>query len=109
MQSGIGDQVKLRQHDIPLVHALPGVGRGLRDHVAIGCVWQNADKSLPSIPRNQTFRFKKSDRSFDSPNFYAYTRQGPHISSENQKWLVPPANSWSMIIGMRPFSLAAYI
>jgi choline dehydrogenase len=104
MQSGIGDQTELQNHSIPLVHALPGVGRGLHDHVAIGCVWENTEKFLPRIPRSQTSCFWKSEESLDSPNFYAYTRQGAHVSPENQTWLVPPANSWSMAIGMRPSS-----
>ena len=34
MLSGVGDGDHLREHDIPLVQHLPGVGRGLRDHVA---------------------------------------------------------------------------
>lgn len=32
MVSGIGDQSELQQHNIPLVHHLPGVGKNLQDH-----------------------------------------------------------------------------
>ena len=34
MLSGIGDAEELRRHAIPVVKHLPGVGRGLKDHVA---------------------------------------------------------------------------
>jgi choline dehydrogenase len=47
MQSGIGDQAELRAFDIPVVENLPGVGRNLHDHVALGCIWEAAGKSLP--------------------------------------------------------------
>jgi len=33
--SGIGDPQDIRPHGIPVIHALPGVGRNLRDHIAI--------------------------------------------------------------------------
>ncbi|RFP13661.1 GMC family oxidoreductase [Duganella sp. BJB475] len=33
MLSGIGDPAQLARHNIPLVHALPGVGANLQDHV----------------------------------------------------------------------------
>nr|MBV6630788.1 choline dehydrogenase [Oceanococcus sp. HetDA_MAG_MS8] len=33
MLSGIGDPDELKQHNIPLVHALPGVGHNLQDHL----------------------------------------------------------------------------
>jgi choline dehydrogenase/4-pyridoxate dehydrogenase len=35
MLSGIGDQAELRQHDIALRIALPGVGKNLQDHVSV--------------------------------------------------------------------------
>ena len=39
MQSGVGTQAELGRFGIPLVQHLPGVGRNLHDHVALGCVW----------------------------------------------------------------------
>ncbi|MEM8593599.1 MAG: GMC family oxidoreductase N-terminal domain-containing protein [Pseudomonadota bacterium] len=35
MLSGIGDQAELEQHNVPLVHHLPGVGKNLSDHIDI--------------------------------------------------------------------------
>src|SRR5262249_10493961 len=40
MQSGIGDEEELEKFDIAVVQKLPGVGRNLHDHVALGCVWE---------------------------------------------------------------------
>src|SRR5262249_39776802 len=38
MQSGVGDEAELKRVNIPVEQALPGVGRGLHDHVAFGCI-----------------------------------------------------------------------
>ncbi len=37
--SGIGPAAQLREHGIPVVHDLPGVGRNLHDHVDVVQVW----------------------------------------------------------------------
>ena len=42
MQSGIGEEAELKRMGIPVLQALPGVGRNLHDHVAFGCVWESA-------------------------------------------------------------------
>ncbi|MBX2882004.1 MAG: choline dehydrogenase [Granulosicoccus sp.] len=38
--SGVGPAELLKQHDIPLVHALPGVGENLQDHYQIRLVYE---------------------------------------------------------------------
>src|SRR4029077_1432453 len=45
MQSGIGDEAELKRASIPVLQALPGVGRNLHDHVSFGCIWENKDRS----------------------------------------------------------------
>src|SRR5215471_16439304 len=40
MQSGVGDESELNHAGIDVVQDLPGVGRNLRDHVIVPCVWQ---------------------------------------------------------------------
>jgi len=40
MLSGIGDPSELKKHDIPLKHALTGVGKNLQDHVDILTVFE---------------------------------------------------------------------
>ena len=76
MQSGIGDEAELKKASIPVRQALPGVGRNLHDHVAFGCVWENTDKTPPSVPRSQTASFWRTTDELDSPNFYAYSHKG---------------------------------
>ena len=104
MQSGIGDEAELKRVDIPLLQALPGVGRNLHDHPSFGCVWEKTDKALPDAPRSQTACFWKTTAALEAPNFYTYTIQGPIVSPENAGRLNPPAASWSLVIGMRPKS-----
>ena len=43
MLSGIGDPAQLARHDIPVRAALPGVGRNLQDHLAIGVTYARAE------------------------------------------------------------------
>jgi choline dehydrogenase len=104
MQSGIGDEVELKKAGIPVLQALPGVGRNLHDHVAFGCTWENTDKAPPNVPRSQTACFWKTDAVLDAPNFYAYSHGGPDVTPENAVRFTPPAASWSLAVGMRPKS-----
>jgi choline dehydrogenase len=104
MPSGIGDETELRSVAIPVVQALPGIGRNLHDHVAFGCIWENTDKVLPGVPRSQTACFWKTTAALDAPNFYAYSRQGAAVTPENAAQFKPPATSWSLVVGMLPKS-----
>ena len=104
MQSGIGDEAELKRADIPVLQALPGVGRNLHDHIAFGCVWENTDKTPLPIPRSQTACFWKTDGHLDAPNFYAYSHQGANATPENAAHFKPPVASWSLFVGMRPRS-----
>jgi choline dehydrogenase len=104
MQSGIGDEMELTNAGIALLHALPGVGRNLHDHVAFGCVWENAGKPSPQIPRSQTSCFWKTRGELEAPNIYVYSHGGPDFSPENAARFKPPATCWSLSGGMRPNS-----
>ena len=107
MQSGIGDEDELRRVDIPLLQPLPAVGRNLHDHVAFGCIWESTDIGLPQVPRSQTACFWKTNAEFDAPNFYTYARRGPEVTPENAALFKPSADSWSLVVGMRPKSRGA--
>jgi choline dehydrogenase len=107
MQSGIGDQAELEEFDIPMVQHLPGVGRNLHDHVALGCIWEATEEPIPSAPRSQAVCFWKTDPAMDAPNFFTYARGGPAATPENQAQFKPPASSWSLSTGMRPASRGA--
>jgi choline dehydrogenase len=104
MQSGVGDESELKRADIPVLQALPGVGRNLHDHPSFGCVWEKTEKALPDARRSQTACFWKTSAALDGPNFYTYTTQGPVVSAENAARFNPPAASWSLVIGMSPKS-----
>ena len=104
MQSGIGDEMELRSAGITVMHALPGVGRNLHDHVAFGCVWENSGRPAPQIPRSQTSCFWKTRTGLEAPNFYVYSHGGPDFTPENAVRFKPPAACWSLSGGMRPNS-----
>ena len=104
MQSGIGDEAELKRVNIPVLQALPGVGRSLNDHVALGCVWENVGKSSPKVPRSQTACFWKTDAALEAPNFYVYSHGGPDFTPENATRFTPPPACWSLSAGMRPNS-----
>jgi choline dehydrogenase len=104
MQSGVGDEDELRLAGVPLLQKLPAVGRNLHDHVAFGCVWESTDTGLPRVPRSQTACFWKTNAALDAPNFYTYARRGPDVTPENAALLGPLADSWSLVLGMRPKS-----
>jgi len=104
MQSGVGDETELQRVGIPVLQALPGVGRNLHDHVSFGCIWENTDRAPPSVPRSQTACFWKTSAALDAPNFYAYARQGPSATPEIAARFKPPTGSWSLMVGMRPKS-----
>ena len=84
MQSGIGDRDELTKFGIPVVEHLPGVGRHLHDHVALGIVWDATEKPVPRTPRSQAVCFWKTNSALDAPNFYLYARGGSSITPENQ-------------------------
>lgn len=107
MQSGLGDEAELGKFHIPVVQSLPGIGCNLHDHIALGCVWEVSENSLPSAPRSQAVCFWKTDPRRNAPNFYTYARPGAAITLENQAQFTPPASSWSLSTGMRPASRGA--
>jgi choline dehydrogenase len=83
MQSGIGDVAELKGAGIAVRHVLPGVGRNLHDHVALGCVWENAAKPATQLPRSQTSCFCRTRPALNAPNFYVYSHGGPDSTPEN--------------------------
>jgi choline dehydrogenase len=97
MQSGIGDAAELVKFGIPVVEDLPGVGRNLHDHVALGCVWDATEKPLPRAPRSQAVCFWKTSSELDAPNFYLYgaadrqlrlrTSSGSGLPTPRGRWL----------------------
>jgi choline dehydrogenase len=53
MVSGVGPEEVLREHDIPVVAARPGVGQNMWDHVLFGVIHE-ANLSTAAILKDQT-------------------------------------------------------
>src|SRR5215469_4671161 len=104
MQSGIGDEAELTMAGVRIRHSLPGVGRNLGDHMAFGCVWENAGKPAPRVPRSQTSCFLRTGTGLQAPNFYLYSHGGPDFSPENAGRFQVPEACWSLSVGMRAVS-----
>jgi choline dehydrogenase len=107
MQSGIDDEKDLHKFQIPVVKALPGVGRNLHDHVSIGVLWEKTELSPVAGSRSQTVAFWKSAADLDSPDFYTYPSQQTRITPENAATTDIPGACWSLLVGMRPKSRGA--
>jgi choline dehydrogenase len=52
MVSGVGPEETLREHDIPVVSARPGVGQNMWDHVLFGVVYE-ANLSTAAVLKDQ--------------------------------------------------------
>jgi choline dehydrogenase len=75
MQSGIGDEAELKGADIPVLQALPGVGRNLHDHVAFGCVWEKRPKCCPVYPEVRPHAFGRQVLNSTLPTFTPFARR----------------------------------
>jgi choline dehydrogenase len=75
--SGIGDPELLRRHGVPVVAALPGVGRGLQDHVCVSYFYRSR---VPTLNDELAPFFGKARAALR----YALRRQGPLAMSVNQ-------------------------
>ena len=70
MQSGIGPQAHLKQHDICLVHPLEGVGKNLQDHANFPLTYSCQDNSLTLA------RLQRLDRALKIGLEYLLTKSG---------------------------------
>jgi choline dehydrogenase len=105
MQSGIGDEVELQRHGIPLVQHLPGVGQNFQDHPGIGCIWEYQKPLAPRNNAGEATFFWKSNPSLDTPDIQTCQVEVPLTSAEMLTRFNPPAGSWTMFGGLvRPKS-----
>src|SRR5260221_481641 len=105
MQSGIGDEVELQRHGIPLVQHLSGLGMNFQDHPGIGCVWEYKQPLASCHNTGVTTFFWKSDPSLDTPDIQAIQAEIPFASPEMLARYEVPAGSWSMFASVvRPKS-----
>lgn len=101
MQSGIGGDVHLRQHGIPVVQHLPGVGQNFQDHVGFDCLWESAEPITPHNNGVEATYFWRSDSSLDSPDLQTCQAQFAKSSSpQNTERFSPPETSWNLFPGL---------
>ena len=103
MLSGIGDPQALQRHGLPTLHALPGVGQNLQDHVYAHC--------LVSVDDNFSLNRKISSNLRMVPEVlrYLFTRRGLLNSAAAQVGLFTSSQVHGpridLQIQMRPFSM----
>jgi choline dehydrogenase len=76
--SGVGPPPLLAEHGIPLVHALPGVGENLQDHLQIRCVYKVKD--VTTLNERVRSPFGKLGMALE----YALFRSGPLSMAPSQ-------------------------
>lgn len=104
MLSGIGDRDELRQHGIPVIQHLPGVGRNLQDHVSFGCTWEYLEPIPPRNSGSEAKLYWKSRPDLTEPDLLFCQVEFP-VPSERTAQLEVPAHGWTMFAGLaRPYS-----
>jgi choline dehydrogenase-like flavoprotein len=76
--SGIGSPALLSEHQIPVVHALPGVGENLQDHLQLRMIFRV--KGLPTLNAMANSMLGKIAMGLE----YALFRRGPMTMSPSQ-------------------------
>jgi choline dehydrogenase len=105
MQSGIGDEVELQRHGIPLVQHLPGVGQNFQDHPGIACIWEYQKPLAPRNNLSEATFFWKSNPSLDTPDIQTCQVVVPIGAADLLAKYNVPAGSWTMFPGIvRPES-----
>jgi choline dehydrogenase len=100
MQSGIGDQIELARHGIPLIQHLPGVGQNFQDHPAIWCVWEfPAPLTLPNR-KSESVLCWSSGKGSQGPDFFACSIGVPIGSPETIAKFGLPESGWSFAAGL---------
>jgi choline dehydrogenase len=77
-RSGIGNPDLLKQHNIDLVHKLPGVGENLQDHLQVRAVFKV--KNADTLNEQANSWLGKAKMAFD----YAFFRRGPLSMAPSQ-------------------------
>ncbi len=98
--SGIGPAELLRQHGVPLVHELPGVGANLQDHLQIRSVYKvQGVKTLNTMANSLwgkamiglEYAFKRSGPMSMAPSqLGAFTKSDPSLAWPNLEYHVQP-------------------
>ncbi|WP_114857788.1 GMC family oxidoreductase [Azospirillum brasilense] len=104
MLSGIGDRSQLDRLGIPLVRHLPGVGRGLQDHVSFGCTWEYRQPMAPRASGSEATLYWKSSPELEAPDLLFCQVEFP-VPSERTAARGAPDHGWTMFAGLaQPYS-----
>jgi choline dehydrogenase len=99
MLSGIGDEAHLKQHGIPIVQHLPGVGRNLQDHLLFPAVWSSREPVEARNNGGEVTLYWKSQESLVSPDLFFNQVEFPvRTPVLMEKGL--PENGWTMCGGL---------
>ena len=98
--SGIGPRAVLRQHGIDVVHALPGVGENLQDHLQIRTMYKVKNTVTLNRRFNSLFGkaamgleyllFKTGPLTMPPSQLGAFAKSDPSRTSANMEWHVQP-------------------
>lgn len=96
MLSGVGDEKQLRQFKIPVVHALPGVGKNLHDHMLVPVIYEGKQAipapDDPTITVLHAQLFAKSEPSLPGPDMQPLFFNVPYYTPEQKG----PANAFTL-------------
>lgn len=99
MQSGIGPEDELCQHDIPVIQDLPGVGQNHQDHVSFGCIYEFCEPQPVGDGGSQATLYWKTDAGLRLPDILHCQAEFPVPSAETAGPGVP-AHGWTMFAGL---------
>ncbi|MDA0977868.1 MAG: GMC family oxidoreductase N-terminal domain-containing protein, partial [Proteobacteria bacterium] len=98
--SGIGDPELLRDHGIPMHHALPGVGENLQDHLQIRTIYKVSNTVTLNQRVNSLFGlaamgleyalFKTGPLTMPPSQLGAFAKSEPSLTTANMEWHVQP-------------------
>ncbi|MCH6483964.1 GMC family oxidoreductase N-terminal domain-containing protein [Pseudoxanthomonas sp. LH2527] len=99
MQSGIGPEEELAPHGIPVIQALPGVGRNHQDHVSFGCLFEaNAPVAVGNGGSEATL-YWKTDPALAAPDVFHCQLEFPVPTPETAHRGVPE-HGWMTFAGL---------
>jgi choline dehydrogenase len=99
MQSGIGPEAELKEHDIPVIQALAGVGRNHQDHVSFGCIFECRKPQPIGNGGSEATLYWSSDARLTLPDMLHCQVEFPCPSAETAS-LGVPAHGWTMFAGL---------
>jgi choline dehydrogenase len=99
MQSGIGPEEELRQHGIPVIQHLPGVGRNHQDHVSFGCIFESNEPLAVGGGGSEATLYWKTDPTLKVPDVFHCQVEFPVPTPETAHRGVPQ-NGWMVFAGL---------